>query len=1480
MKFRALNATLVISIFALSIVAAAVPVQAHFTLGDLTGTFRYHANDFDAHVPGVIGYVWPGAGQNAYAGFPNFASVNSGPGYQSPYPGGNPGAVAGFSGNAPSSSWYQLQGDTYAPFGAILAGSTGDLIFAINATKCVSATGPDFCVTPNKGWGSIVILLPPGFTTLMDGSNVVSTITNDYSGVYVSKLSPFDRYAPGWTAFQIHADGAVIGGPNGGAVHQNHQFINFTSAGEWYYFRINGVTAPTIAGRYFFKVLLGGSSNKIAGEEGTASNFVATSPTAAAGASALFLGGRPFTQLPVQFIPTENWPVLLVKGEVDPGIITGTIRYAGFNQTLYNLPFGEAGRVYAKMSMRLDPYTGQSRPDLPKIDAVGYFNATAHGHYEVEGMAPGIYDLYASAAGYPQTIIATGVTVLKGQSLHFDGYLQPGPVIHGNVFTKHQFGDEPWPCGDTGVSYPLGTSNPISSCYSSGSGNINGEYVKVELYDGPTLSHIPSSKANMVSWSPLPCVAGGQEHYNPNSHAGLCQDPRLGGNIAFPWHEYVPSNGYFSGVSSAAFNFYQVSTGYSNPQSNVAFALSTQDPQGVGPPQHWFVQGGTTTPFHFEFGSKGEYGAPRDLDGMVPQVYATWINGLTPGRYYARAWVFRYVQSALDGSTFQEYYFDVTPNEWAGDITLPIDLRLSSWVNKTVHFHNALNTITEDPINTGAGFMSGYLAGLDKQIYSYNQTALGVTDRNLCKRILLPRYCYPIGPGLGHWPNAGQLAGGDGLPTTVIGGDICTPLTNGGVCPGVNSGVDLDKAKLNQNAIQQGRANLQFWGINDTWSGQNYGIPSGTYLPFTFVLGYVSDTSTEMVSVTLSGNPTSISNHMFRGVGFNLTIYSIDWERPTVNRPWEFGNPSGFDTNADQVGAEIDVAFFKNNTLADWAGDVNSPNRAWASTIPTTGLYQGETFNSFLSRNGAPIYSSFSTQMVGGGIDVIDSRGNWQTANNTFFGNEMKGLGFVGGLIAGFIPYIFPFQDAPSMRPEYQFVVPGFLEPTSFDTGQYDLRAYTYGYVQRVPAYSVYGLRTQIADMRINLLTGVNITLDILFKKENIITATSANMSSRIRLFNDQGVLVGEWMSSEGAYVNKTGFIRTADGTNAYPFGPMGVAGIGVCSLLPNNRCLLAPTSGAADYNFVPGGTNLLHAVIAGLPQVPASGAQAPFYVPLGNYVGDPVFTHTAIGECNFAIYCVPYGRYPFPNTGIAGAPDYQGGWTAEVDFVNWYNNNTITTLSGCEITGVACGGQYYPPVPGLLMGESYHLIPGSTAKSGISITEDSALAKPPTFLGHSMALNHLGPYSQRGVWQISNAHLSGEASAIFEVDLNGLVSGNALAFTWSNEFRPLSWGTITVTGAGLPSTGLNFYTYDGIYEAYLPSTIGASGSVIYTFSLNAPGYAPQTWKAAVSSGQKGTGQNLYLEQTNIPIPEFNIVAVVTAVSLITSMWILGRRKP
>jgi hypothetical protein len=345
---------------------------------------------------------------------------------------------------------------------------------------------------------------------------------------------------------------------------------------------------------------------------------------------------------------------------------------------------------------------------------------------------------------------------------------------------------------------------------------------------------------------------------------------------------------------------------------------------------------------------------------------------------------------------------------------------------------------------------------------------------------------------------------------------------------------------------------------------------------------------------------------------------------------------------------------------------------------------------------------------------------------------------------------------------------------------------------------------------------------------------------------------------------------------------------------------------------------------MAGLPQVPASGTddgQFARFDPQQVYPNDPLFATTT---CGFEVNCytspgqtlgVGVPGY-FPNTGILGAPDYQGGWTAEVDFVNWYANNTgsecfqgigvatscsspavpdigtfhpalppllppsytpstpfVTVSTGTAMSAFTTVNQqtpnYYPPVAGLLMGESYHLIPGTTATSGISLTEDTALK--PELIGHTLAPNHLGPYSQEGVWQISNAHNSGEASGIFEVDLNGLVTGNALAFTWSNEFRPLSWGLVNVVGAQ-GGAGWNFYTYDGVYQAYLPPGT-------YQFTMSSPGYASQSWSVAVSSGMNGGGQNLYLEQSNIPVPEFSGIAVVAVSALAASLYVLRRRR-
>ena len=164
-----------------------------------------------------------------------------------------------------------------------------------------------------------------------------------------------------------------------------------------------------------------------------------------------------------------------------------------------------------------------------------------------------------------------------------DCSLQPGPVVHGSVSSKSKSGDAPWSAD---------------------------AYVKTELYDAPTLNHIPDPSTTS-SWS------------------GACNQ------------DDIPP-----------------------------------EPRSVGPQQDWFVKAGATSPFFFELGVKGEYGAPRDLDGMVPQVYSTWVNGLTPGRYYMSHVGSDFDQSAAgDGSTFQEYNFDVTSNERAGEVTGSIDLR-------------------------------------------------------------------------------------------------------------------------------------------------------------------------------------------------------------------------------------------------------------------------------------------------------------------------------------------------------------------------------------------------------------------------------------------------------------------------------------------------------------------------------------------------------------------------------------------------------------------------------------------------------------------------------------------------------------------------------------------------------------------------------------------------------------------------------------
>ena len=612
-------------------VSLSVPAYAHTTLGNLNGSAPYFrsndhelnpTNTFGGHVPGPLGYVWPGGGLNMYSGL-----VSNPPGYQSPF--------TDFE--EPS----QVVGNVYAPEGAILTSTidhenVGDLIFAINfsqprAFSTISNPNPNFTYTtiaiylPAPVFDKTGALLQDGFEPAggidWDGgenTNIVTTITDNYGSIFITRADRNDPFEPGsWILF--------ITAPNN---------ITFTAArdwSEWYYIRINQMKAPHVAGRYFFKIFL--------------DNHYPVRRQ----------GGLP--ALINSTMPMENWPVLLVKGEVDPAIIWGTVRYGDTaNGTLYGTPLNLPGRVRAA-GVAIDPVTGASM-DRP-VEAWGYFNASSQGHFEIEGVAAGVYDIYASAAGFPEQKIAESVRILRGQSFRSDAYLKVGPQIKGEVFSKEEFGPTPWPgqLPVTVVIYDSNTYDPDS----------------IVTYSPMNLTHAPYSSY----------VIG-----NTKFTGNRLSAPNIPKLVAFAWDGPL---GYYTFTSAPTFK---------DP-----FGLFN----GVGPAQSWWADplsslnpatllGSSSSEFIFQFGSKTVYGAPSKFSGMVPQIFATWTDSLTAGTYYVRVFINGYVQTSNDGTKFVDYSFQILDSGYSRDIFLPIDLQRSGSLNVTIHFHNLPGTLQNAPI--------------------------------------------------------------------------------------------------------------------------------------------------------------------------------------------------------------------------------------------------------------------------------------------------------------------------------------------------------------------------------------------------------------------------------------------------------------------------------------------------------------------------------------------------------------------------------------------------------------------------------------------------------------------------------------------------------------------------------------------------------------------------------------------------------------
>jgi len=64
-----------------------------------------------------------------------------------------------------------------------------------------------------------------------------------------------------------------------------------------------------------------------------------------------------------------------------------------------------------------------------------------------------------------------------------------------------------------------------------------------------------------------------------------------------------------------------------------------------------------------------------------------------------------------------------------------------------------------------------------------------------------------------------------------------------------------------------------------------------------------------------------------------------------------------------------------------------------------------------------------------------------------------------------------------------------------------------------------------------------------------------------------------------------------------------------------------------------------------------------------------------------------------------------------------------------------------------------------------------------------------------------------------------------------------------------------------------------------YSLTIASPGIASQTLSVAVTGGESGTAGNVYMQQSNIPVPEFSGIAVIAFAALAASLYVLQRRR-
>jgi hypothetical protein len=128
-----------------------------------------------------------------------------------------------------------------------------------------------------------------------------------------------------------------------------------------------------------------------------------------------------------------------------------------------------------------------------------------------------------------------------------------------------------------------------------------------------------------------------------------------------------------------------------------------------------------------------------------------------------------------------------------------------------------------------------------------------------------------------------------------------------------------------------------------------------------------------------------------------------------------------------------------------------------------------------------------------------------------------------------------------------------------------------------------------------------------------------------------------------------------------------------------------------------------------------------------------------------------------------------------------------------------------------------------------------------------------------------------GITTVILEMDRMAHIEGFVYTRNYMGDFRAGSWLMAQTQGANLeePASG----PYDGAYDMYVtPET--------YTVTAEGQGYIGASRTIVTTWGGDSTGQDFYLEESGLPIPEFPAIGLLALTStLAASMYLLRWRR-